>query len=336
MEAYLDIDVRPTCLLRPNLHPAHLPTLPLAHTLRLQAMRPPPPQLFEALGARRETFVPPTAPPPFASYNNAPYYQPYPTPALSNPYGSTWHNRAPRPWLGEDATRGDAGQAAENDGEGRSSFDWGPPGSRQSDAPSMATHHHESAEDRPASRSPFGHPDTGQWGSQAPLPPPQSNPLAGLASFANYYEESYRRSYDVDQSSASLSASADHARSPTNASDNTSDGIAEELAVASTSTSISTSAAAGLVVRKVRRPRKPRRRADEEPRDFAHRRYTCEVCGPKGEKTFARPSALALHMVRPSPKTRPVAARAKSSRTQLTHSKVKGSQPVALLQAYTD
>ncbi|KAK4048002.1 hypothetical protein OIV83_005036 [Microbotryomycetes sp. JL201] len=40
-----------------------------------------------------------------------------------------------------------------------------------------------------------------------------------------------------------------------------------------------------------KRKRKRRRRANEEPRDFAFRKFTCEVC----KKMFARPSALATH-----------------------------------------
>ncbi|KAM0787873.1 hypothetical protein ACM66B_003924 [Microbotryomycetes sp. NB124-2] len=40
-----------------------------------------------------------------------------------------------------------------------------------------------------------------------------------------------------------------------------------------------------------KRKRKRRRRANEEPRDWALRKFTCEVC----KKMFARPSALATH-----------------------------------------
>ena len=41
-----------------------------------------------------------------------------------------------------------------------------------------------------------------------------------------------------------------------------------------------------------RRPRKPRRKADEEPRDILSRRYVCEVCVTVGKKKFSRPSEL--------------------------------------------
>ncbi|KAL8278408.1 hypothetical protein RQP46_009098 [Phenoliferia psychrophenolica] len=267
-------------------------------------MRSPVPQLLESNGARRDSsFVLQTAPPPFAPYNNAPYYQPYPGPAaLANPYPQpSWGSRTHQPWLGEDAGRGESREedGSSRGGEGsssRSSFgapehDWGVAGPRN--ARSIISHHLDS-EDRPHSRSPFGAPDAAQWGSQAPLPPQQQpqNALAGLASFANYYEESYRRTYTDQSTSGTSFAPVERARSST-ASDNTSDDVATEPELASTSST-------APVVRKVRRPRKPRRRADEEPRDFAHRRYTCDVCGPKGEKTFARPSALALHMVRPA------------------------------------
>ncbi|KAM0753693.1 hypothetical protein T439DRAFT_322579 [Meredithblackwellia eburnea MCA 4105] len=46
-----------------------------------------------------------------------------------------------------------------------------------------------------------------------------------------------------------------------------------------------------------RNPRKPRRKANEQPRDHANRRYFCELCPPSQPKAFARPSALQLHML---------------------------------------
>ena len=42
-------------------------------------------------------------------------------------------------------------------------------------------------------------------------------------------------------------------------------------------------------------PRKQRRKNGEPPRDLAQRRYACELCS---DRSFARPSALAIHMVR--------------------------------------
>lgn len=44
------------------------------------------------------------------------------------------------------------------------------------------------------------------------------------------------------------------------------------------------------------RPRKQRRRNGEPPRDLASRRYRCEICIDE-PRSFARPSALKIHMV---------------------------------------
>lgn len=46
----------------------------------------------------------------------------------------------------------------------------------------------------------------------------------------------------------------------------------------------------------VKKGRKPRRRAGEPPRDLAQRRYHCELCVIE-PRSFARPSALKIHMV---------------------------------------
>ena len=52
--------------------------------------------------------------------------------------------------------------------------------------------------------------------------------------------------------------------------------------------------------RLTRRARKPRRKANEEPRDSLSRKLICQSCVPAGKKKFSRPSQLAMHMVPPS------------------------------------